>query len=77
LYLRMGRARGPIELVEEPMHSADCCKYAEQCLQLARELPPEQRKLVLDLAERWLQAAAQLSAEEAQPRKTQPKASNN
>ena len=46
------------------MHSSECRSYAEQCLQLVRELTPEHRKLLLDLAERWREAAAELSARE-------------
>jgi hypothetical protein len=53
------------------MQSSDCRKYAEQCLQLAPDLAPEHRKLVLDLADKWLQAAARLSALENQTRKAQ------
>jgi hypothetical protein len=52
------------------MHSSECRKYAEQCLQLAPDFAPEHRKLVLDLADKWLQAAAQLSAHEDRPGRT-------
>ncbi|HEY6257122.1 MAG TPA: hypothetical protein VIY51_15160 [Xanthobacteraceae bacterium] len=48
------------------MRSADCRKYVEQCLQLARELAPEHRKLVLELADKWLQAAEELRVHEDQ-----------
>jgi len=60
-----------------PMHSSDCRKYAEQCLQLAHELAPAHRQLVLDLGERWLQAAAQLGAYEFRLTKTRPQSRNN
>ncbi len=53
------------------MQSSDCRKYAEQRMQLAPDLPPEHRKLVLDMADKWLQAAARLSVLENQTSKTQ------
>jgi hypothetical protein len=46
------------------MHSSECHNYAEQCLLLAQRLAPEHRKTLLDLADKWREAAAELNARE-------------
>jgi hypothetical protein len=46
------------------MRSSDCEKFAQQCLDIARALPPEQKKLLLEMAEQWRKAGAQLRSSE-------------
>ncbi len=52
------------------MHSSECRRYADECMRLAREVAPEHRKLILELADRWRKVAAQLSAHETQTGRT-------
>jgi hypothetical protein len=42
------------------MYAPECRRYAEQCLQLAEELAPEHRNLLLELAQEWRKAAEEL-----------------
>jgi hypothetical protein len=46
------------------MHASECRRYAEQCLQLAQELDPQHRKLLLDWADEWRKVAEQLESRE-------------
>jgi hypothetical protein len=46
------------------MRSSECEKFAQQCLDIARTLQPEQKKLLLELAEEWRKVGAQLRAGE-------------
>ena len=32
-------------------------EYAEECRRIARQLPPDQQKILLDIAEAWIQCA--------------------
>jgi hypothetical protein len=51
---------GVRQLVAVPMYPSECRRYAEQCLQLAEELAPEHRDLLLELAQEWRKAAEEL-----------------
>jgi putative SOS response-associated peptidase YedK len=51
------------------MHASECRRYAEQCLQLAQELGPQHRKLLLGWADEWRRAAEEL--EELNPQEDQ------
>jgi len=42
------------------MDASECRRYAEQCLQLAQELDPRHRDLVLGWADEWRKAAEEL-----------------
>jgi len=42
------------------MRSSECRKYADQCRQIAREVAPEHRAVLLALADKWLDAAVWL-----------------
>jgi hypothetical protein len=46
------------------MQSSECRKYAEQCSQIAEKLTGEQRDAVVEMASKWLQAAAALELHE-------------
>ena len=48
------------------MHASECRSYAEQCLQLARtiNLAPEQRRVLLEMADEWRRVAEELDARE-------------
>jgi hypothetical protein len=48
------------------MRSSECRNYADQCTQIAREVAPEYRELLLALADKWRAAAAQLERSENQ-----------
>ena len=48
------------------MYASECRRYAEQCLQLAQELAPQHRKLLLELGDKWRKAAEELDAQEDQ-----------
>jgi hypothetical protein len=45
------------------MNSSECRTYAQQCALLAEKLPAEHRDVLLGLAGKWLQAAAELAAQ--------------
>ena len=53
------------------MHASECRRYAEQCLQLARELAPQHRELLLELADKWRKVGEELDAQEDQLRNEQ------
>jgi hypothetical protein len=46
------------------MFASECRRYAEQCLQLARELGPKHRDRLLELADRWRKAAEEIGKSE-------------
>jgi hypothetical protein len=48
------------------MHASECRNYAEQCLQLARniKLAPEHRQALLEMADEWRKIAEALDAKE-------------
>jgi len=48
------------------MHASECRSYAERCLQLARtiNLAPEQRRVLLEMADEWRRIAEELDARE-------------
>jgi hypothetical protein len=46
------------------MQSAECRTYAEQCSRLAEKLTGDERDLVVEMASKWRQAAAELEAHE-------------
>ena len=48
------------------MHASECKRHADACSRLAEELPARHRAFVLDMAEKWLQAARDLEREERQ-----------
>jgi hypothetical protein len=43
------------------MHSFECRKYALQCLEIAETARPEHRERLLELAQKWLEVAAQIA----------------
>jgi hypothetical protein len=48
------------------MYASECRRYAEQCLQLAEQLEPQHRNLLLGWAAAWEKAAAKLEEIEEQ-----------
>ena len=40
-----------------PMYASECRRYAEQCVQLARQLGPQHRNLMLEWADEWRRVA--------------------
>jgi hypothetical protein len=56
------------QLVEALMHASECRKNADMCFQLAGELPEGQRAFMLDMAEKWLDAARELERDERHTR---------
>jgi hypothetical protein len=54
------------QLVEAPMHASECRNNADRCIQLAAELPARHRAFMLDMAEKWLDAAKGLERDERQ-----------
>jgi hypothetical protein len=42
------------------MYASECRRYAEQCLQLARQLDPRHRNLLLKWADEWKKVAEEL-----------------
>jgi hypothetical protein len=46
------------------MHASECRRYAELCLQLARELGPQHRAQMQDMAAMWRKAADALERPE-------------
>jgi hypothetical protein len=48
------------QAVEGAMRSFECLKYADQCAQMAHDVAPEYRELLLKLADKWREAAFQL-----------------
>lgn len=46
------------------MHSSECHTYADQCMQIARNVAPQHRATLLDLARRWCDAADDLERHE-------------
>jgi hypothetical protein len=48
------------------MDASKCRHYAEQCLQLARQLEPHHRALLLGLADEWREVADELEVSEEQ-----------
>ena len=51
------------------MNSAECRHYAQECRRLAEKSAPEHRDILLNMADKWLQVAAELVAF-AEPRDT-------
>jgi hypothetical protein len=51
------------------MYASECRRYAEQCLQLAQELDPHHRNLLLGWADEWRSVAEEL--EELDPQEDQ------
>jgi hypothetical protein len=47
------------------MQSSECRKYAEQCSQIAEKLDGEPRNALVEMAEKWLRAAAELETHES------------
>ena len=47
------------------MNSSECRNYAEQCMKLAETLDAKHRGVLLDLADKWLQVATDLAADES------------
>ncbi len=41
------------------MLSSECRKYALQCIEIADTARPEHRELLLELAQKWLEIAAE------------------
>ena len=41
------------------MLSSECRKYARQCIDIADTARPEHRELLLELAQKWLEIAAE------------------
>jgi hypothetical protein len=48
------------------MHASECKKNADMCFQLAAELPARHRAFMLDMGEKWLDAAKELERDERQ-----------
>jgi len=46
--------------VVAPMYASECRRYAEQCLQLAQQLGPQHRNLLLEWADEWRDVAEEL-----------------
>jgi hypothetical protein len=55
--------------VVAPMYASECRRYAQQCLQLAQQLDPRHRDLLLKWAEEWKNVAEEL--EEIEEREQQ------
>jgi hypothetical protein len=43
-----------------PMYASECRRYAEQCVQLAQQLGPQHRNLLLEWADEWSRVAEEL-----------------
>ena len=41
------------------MQSSECRKYARQCIEIANTARPDHRELLLELAQKWLEIAAE------------------
>jgi hypothetical protein len=50
------------------MLASECRKNADMCFRLAGELPEGQRAFMLDMAEKWLDAARELERDERHTR---------
>jgi hypothetical protein len=48
------------------MSASECRRYAEQCLQLAQQLGPQHRNLLLGWAAEWKKVAEELEEQDAQ-----------
>jgi hypothetical protein len=42
------------------MYASECRRYAEQCVQLAQQLGPQHRNLLLEWADEWSRVAEEL-----------------
>jgi hypothetical protein len=47
------------------MQSAECRTFAEQCSQLANKLTGDEHDFLLEMADKWRQAAVELDAHES------------
>jgi hypothetical protein len=55
-----------LKTVVAPMYASECRRYAEQCLQLAQQLGPQHRNLLLGWAAEWKKVAEELEELEEQ-----------